>query len=82
MIGQKDNVCQFQVCDSTRTSYYSDIFQVLKGSKTVEESRRVQLCKKCADHIIAERHAGKELCMSNEGWIYIDNFRWLIFGTS
>lgn len=82
MIGQKDNTCQFQVCDSTRTSYFNDTFQVLKGSKTVEESRRVQLCKNCVEHIIAEKHAGRELCISPEGWIYIDNFRWLIFGSS
>lgn len=86
MIGQPSGVCLFLTCDSTRTKYYGDEFRQMSFGKTTMSYTKVTktgvaLCDAHTKQIIDARHRGEAICLSAEGWVYIDNWQWLLYGT-
>lgn len=84
MIGQPSGVCLFLTCDSTNTRIFSDDFrQFEKRGKDYYETKvnksGIVLCSRHVKEIVAARHAGEMLCITREGWVYIDNWNWLLW---
>jgi hypothetical protein len=83
MIGQPNDVCLFEVCDSTRTKYYRDDFNQIVLSKTSARMTTVNrsgiaLCQRHVDEIVHARQTGQTISISGEGWVYIDDWAKLI----
>lgn len=74
MIGQPTNVCQFEVCDSTTTKGYTDNFRIfnLKQQTKSIKYERVNLCEPHMRLMRDARLDGHELCITPEGWLYVD----------